>query len=488
MRRLALVLFLVSAAAPAQDAGLGSAMQDFNAGRNARAAIGFRRALDTTAEADLAQAEYFLAQSLERLGLEFGAFFHYAAIVRDRPSHPYWLKAVDGAALAASQLRDDVVAPNLFEKIYGDRIDGVAPERLAAIRTSLALLAWRAGRYEDAARLVRLVPDSSAASPQARYLTGLLQQRTDPEKAVETFRALAALPRAGSELRELSLIALGRTLYGLHRYPEASAAYEKLPRFSRHWDEALFEGAYADLQKGDPGAALGKLHSLHSPHLRDEFVPESLNLAAILYQQRCLYPQVRSTIAQFDREYLPMRDQMKSILQADLPLGEYWRMLSAGDSRLPPAVQHQLQKNERVSAMRAYLEQLDREAARVRAEPGLAGSALKDELLDAIAPQKELSAQLAGKFVQGRLADMVRLIDVLQGDRELIAFETTKGEKEMLETRFDADAQLASQRLFRPAIPPKGHEYWPFDGEYWPDEIGFYRYTVKDACPAGREE
>jgi len=77
---------------------------------------------------------------------------------------------------------------------------------------------------------------------------------------------------------------------------------------------------------------------------------------------------------------------------------------------------------------------------------------------------------------------------VLQGDRELIAFETTKGEKEMLETRFDADAQLASQRLYRPAIPPTGHEYWPFDGEYWPDEIGFYRYTVKDACPAGRDE
>src|SRR5205085_214472 len=175
--------------------------------------------------------------------------------------------------------------------------------------------------------------------------------------------------------------------------------------------------------------------------------------AAILYQQRCLYPQVRSTIAQFDREYLPMRDQMKSILQADLPLGEYWRMLSAGDSRLPPAVQHQLQKNERVSAMRAYLEQLDREAARVRAEPGLAGSALKDELLDAIARQKELSAQLAGKFVQGRLADMVRLIDVLQGDRELIAFETTKGEKEMLETRFDADELIEDLKVIIPRMP-----------------------------------
>ena len=296
MRRFALALLFVSAGAAAQDGGLAGPMQDFKEGRNARAAVGFRRALDAAADGDRAQAEYFLAQSLERLGLAFGAFFHYAAVVRDPPSRPHWLEAVEGAALAAWQLHDDVVAPNLFEKIYDDRLDGLAPERLATIRNSLSLLAWRAGRYEDAARLLRLVPDASAASPQARYLRGLLQQRTDPEKALETFRGLAGFPRASGELRELSFIALGRTLYGLHRYAEASAAYERLPRFSRHWDEALFEGAYADLQKGDPGAALGKLHSLHSPHLRDEFAPESLNLTAIIYHQRCLYPQARNAI------------------------------------------------------------------------------------------------------------------------------------------------------------------------------------------------
>jgi hypothetical protein len=37
-------------------------------------------------------------------------------------------------------------------------------------------------------------------------------------------------------------------------------------------------------------------------------------------------------------------------------------------------------------------------------------------------------------------------------------------------------------------MPQTGHEYWPFDGEYWPDEIGYYRYTVKDACPRSKEE
>jgi hypothetical protein len=458
MRRFFLAAVLASAAAAAHDAGAPAATQDLNAARN-----------------------------LERLGFAFGAFFHYAAIVDAGPAHPSWLEAVDGAARTAAQLHDDLIAPNLFEKIYGDRLEALAPERLSAIRASLAVLAWRAGRYDDAARLVRLVPASSASFPQARYLEGLLQQRSDPAKAVETFRALAALGSASTELRELSIIALGRTLYGLHRYAEASAAYDQVPRFSRHWDEALFEGAYADLRKGDPGGALGRLHSLHAPHLRDEFVPESLNLTAIAYLQRCLYPQVRATLAQFDGEYLPMRDAIKALLQSQPPLSDYWRMLTTADPRLPAAARQKLSRNERVSSMRAYLQRLDDEAVRVRKESAFS-PALKDELLEALARQKELNEQLAGKFVQGRLADMAHLIDVLQGDRELIAFETTKGEKEMLETRFDPHAQLAAQRLYRPDMPQKGHEYWPFDGEYWPDEIGYYRYTVKDACPARRDE
>ena len=434
-----------------------------------------------------AEAEYHLAQGLERMGFSFSAFAHYAAIVSAGPANPYYLKAIDAAASAAERLRDDVVAPNLFEKAYGEPISALAPQRLARIRASLALLGYRAGRYERAARLAEQVPPGTEAYPQAQYVTGLLQERTDPQSAAATFRALAVLPGAEGELKELAWMALGRTLYALHRYAEASAAYANVPRFSRHWDEALFEGAYADLQKGDPGGALGKLHSLQSPHLSDEFVPESLNLMAILYQQRCLYHEVKKVLAQFDREYLPMRDQMKKVLQSEPALDEYWRMLQPADARLPRAVQHDLWKNERVVSMRAYLEALDQEASRVRADPKLSG-ALKDELLDGIGRQKQLSERLAGKFIQGRLADMARLIEVLEGDKELIAFETTKGEKEMLETRFDADGQLASQQLHRPGVPQAGHEYWPFDGEYWPDEIGYYRYTVKDACAGGKGE
>ena len=423
-----------------------------------------------------------VAQSLDRRGLRFSAFFHYAAVLQSGVSGPPFLEAAAGAAAAAEDLGDGTIAPNLFDRLPPGELAALPPQPLGRIRSWLALLAFRAGRSGDAERLAALVPPENRSFPEAQYVAGLARQRVDPEKAANTFRAITSMPGAGQDLRELAWLALGRTLYGQHRYAEASAAYGMLPRFSRHWDEALLEGAWSDLRNGDPGGALGKLHSLHSPHLKDEFVPESVNLAAILFQQRCLYPRVRAALEQFDSEYAPMRDQMKKALR-ESAVEEYWRMLEPGDPRLPPAARQHLAKNERVASMVSYLGRLAREEARIRGDSAPAGGPPREELLDAIAQQQALVRRLGGKFVQGRLADMVRLIDVLDTDRELIAFEATKGEKEMLENRFDPEAQLASQKLARPPMPQAGHEYWPFDGEYWPDEIGYYRYTVKDACP-----
>src|SRR5205085_3982742 len=143
----------------------------------------------------------------------------------------------------------------------------------------------------------------------------------------------------------------------------------------RHRDEALFEGAYADLVDGDPGGALGKLHSLHSPHLKDEFAPESQTLEAVVYHQHCLYEKVREAIAKFDHDYVPMRDQVKKILDADPPL-ETLAALVAPDAfagappstagALPSAVQHHLAKNERIAAMVDYVTRLDGEAWRIK--------------------------------------------------------------------------------------------------------------------------
>ena len=31
-------------------------------------------------------------------------------------------------------------------------------------------------------------------------------------------------------------------------------------------------------------------------------------------------------------------------------------------------------------------------------------------------------------------------------------------------------------------------EYWPFEGEYWEDELGFYVYNLESSCSSGKKK
>ncbi len=482
---------------------LNSAIESYNDQKFRAAAIGFYKIEETSTVADNRfKAEYYLAQSLNKLGLGFSSFFYYGQIIKAGPAHPYYFKSVEGALRVTEESRDEVLGPNVLNRAYNEQFARLSPDALSRINYYIALLGYRAGRYGEAEQFLQGVPRESAAYGQAHYVQGLLAQRTDANRAVAIFQEVLAMPEDGKyrdlkEVKELTHLALGRTYYGLGRYAEASAQYAQLPRFSRHWDEALFEGAYADLLNDDPGGALGKLHSLHSPHLSDEFAPESDTLEAIIYYQNCLYARVRDVTGRFDRDYVPMRDQVKRILEAN-PSFDTLASLVAPDAfagapassagPLPSAVQHHLAKNERIASMIDYVARLDAESAKIRADSELASDALGKDLLDLIGKQRALVLQVAGKFVKGRLADLVGHVSELDLQKRIIAFETTKGEKEFLEQNVNVSARLLGQKLYRPEMPATGHEYWPFEAEYWPDEIGYYRYTIKNACSVKRKD
>ena len=481
-------VLLASLLATAANAAAGDALhraQDREIDGDARgAAISFHQALQGLQGLERAQAELLLAQSLARFGLPASASVYYLRVLDRGLGNPFYARALEGA-VAVEPL--DGPAAAALEKAPAETVARLQPDLAARLAASLALSAYREGRYADAARFADRVPPGSPVYPRAHYLSGLVSQRSDPGKALGIFAAIGALEGDGyaglAEVKQLAQLATGRTLFALGRYGEASAAYASVPRFSRHWDEALFEGAYADVRRGDPGAALGKLHSLRSPQLSDEYTPEAESLAAVIYHRNCLWPQVRETLAKFAARYLPMRDRVKSFLARNPTPGELAGAVEGGDW-LPAPVRRRVRKNERVEAMLAELGRTDAERRKVAGDTELMRSALGPELLDALGKQQAAMADAAGNLIRGRLAGLARLSDALDGDIEIVGFETLKGEKEFLEERIDLEALLATQKLYRPALSGGGQEYWQFDGEYWPDEVGYYRYTVKDACPS----
>src|SRR4051812_32268724 len=209
-------------------------------------------ALGVAARADDAAT----ARDLEQRRLPVSAFFFYGEALRHANAGPEAAQAAAGVQRISEALRDEVFGPNLLAKLDAATIASLPSDVASHVHAALALFQYRAGKLEDAQREATAVAKDSEAFPQAQYVAGLLAQRSAPETAIPFFNGVLSDRRSSKELRELSHLALARTLYGLRRYPEAAAEYAKLPRFSRHWDEGLFEGAYADLMRGDPGSAL----------------------------------------------------------------------------------------------------------------------------------------------------------------------------------------------------------------------------------------
>jgi len=98
-----------------------------------------------------------------------------------------------------------------------------------------------------------------------------------------------------------------------------------------------------------------------------------------------------------------------------------------------------------------------------------------------LAKQKALMAQVAGKFIKGRLADLAHLIEVLDGDKEIIGFETTKGEKEMLEATIRSRRRWWRSRSIARPCPRPGTNTGPSTAS-----IGrrnrLLQYTIKNAA------
>jgi len=57
------------------------------------------------------------------------------------------------------------------------------------------------------------------------------------------------------------------------------------------------------------------------------------------------------------------------------------------------------------------------------------------------------------------------------------------GRKEQLKKKIAGKAtEEVDEKVDRTFYVQNGFEYWPFEGEYWLDEIGNYHYLGKQSC------
>src|SRR5690606_27516080 len=249
----ALVALALPAAAFAQ-ADLTPAIRAYNQGQYDRAALHLYDFISASGQSgDRARAEFFLAQTLEKLGFFESAKFYYGQIVNEGPRHPFYVPAVEGLIQVAEQVDDDVIVPALLNREYNEEFQRLRPEFLHKANYLVGLVAQRAGNLEEAEAFLLTVPEDSSYFARARYLLGIVEiqkgQQAGSLEAMEQASEVAlayfnqVLGLSGShyvdlrDLRDLARLGLARTYYGLGDYEQAVKYYEEIPRFSRYWDQ-----------------------------------------------------------------------------------------------------------------------------------------------------------------------------------------------------------------------------------------------------------
>lgn len=507
---------------------LDEAVAAYNEGRYAEAALAFFNVAENAGVPRLAyQAEYYLALSLYELGLHHSALYYDSLIIDQGPNHPFYKDAVKNLLAVMEAVGDRNLVPNLLDREYNEAFAELPLDVLNRVNFIVALWQHYQRRPEDARAFLDALPRDSSSFHRGRYLRGvqmvqIAQQALSEgaekeaegayEAAADVFNEVIrlvdasaaktkvprkkkgkeaeALRRQAEELTEsghLATLALARVRYGQGRFEEAVALYERIPRFSKHWRDALFEGAYAAFRADDPGRALGLLQTLHAPVAKDQFVPESYLLKALIYFSYCLYDEAKATLAELDRLHDESYEAISEVLEPGRALDVYFALMTegkSGEDRIPAAVRNELLRDDALRGYRSYVAALAKEEKKLASQAKWKGTLLSQVLSEAVAQQRNVLVQSAGRGVQRALKLMHFHLEDVKGQYELVKYEIARNEKNLLERGHDREETLRAQSLGRPAVPEKRAEYWSFDGEYWPDELGYYRFTLKNACPA----
>lgn len=520
------VAFMLSLPSAAQN--INQAIDAFRGGNYEDAASQFYAVLRFDDEpGNLVEAQYGLARSFEKLGLNVAALKYYENIVREGSAHPYFDKAVEGLLDVSDELGDDFKVPPLLDSIYEREFNSLSklrPDVQQRMNFAVGRHAFNRQNIADAQAFLGTVKPGNPAYPEAQYLLGLIALGVGrPDSPTPDYDgALAAFENAreaiGSKAKDarlqrvydLATLAVGRTnyerAYALDESDPAEAPlrerfirqavyeYRRIPRFSSAWSDSLFERAWAFTVasgvKNNYGKALGSIHSLRAPYFYDQFYPESDILESIIYFYNCQWDRVNEVLDRTKAKYAPLVERLTALNESNLEFDEWYdllnRSVAAGPNNsdatlIPWSVAVRLSRDERFGKFENFLKELEREAKEFRNNGSFNRSEMGREMTDFALETRDAFVQVIGRLVKQKVVDATSELSDITTRASIVSLETKTAEIEWLEAGRAIQGQKRA-RLPRPFIPSDEFQFWWFRGEYWVDELGYYEYTIKSEC------
>jgi hypothetical protein len=449
------------------------------------------------------RAEFFMGKTLYQMGFYAGSLAYFDKIVQAGDAHTYHGAALKWLAALSRVLPE---TSGILEKIGTYDPSALNDPSLSSVKDELLFLLGRHyyrhggdGDFDKAIGLFKQVDRNSAFYIKAKFFEGVTYVRKyEGKPAVDAFKEILIIgeerPRQYSaddidNYRELAQLQMARVFYSTQQFDTSIKYFEKLPQDSADWAESLFEASWAYFMKTLNSKALGNIHTLNAPYFENNFYPEAVLLRSVIYFRYCLYDQAEEAISDFNEKYGPLQKNLADIVKKyedNAEFYEYVKKVKAGKAGLDPQTQRlvmsQLEDKTLLKTF-AWVDELNHELDLLqKSDKAWQTTQVAAEVLQELTVQQSVASGDAGRLARERIDRLSGELGRLARDGSKIRFEilNAKGEKLSAEA---AGTRISSSHKEEPIIVDDEHFQWKFDGEYWKDELGYYRFKIRSRCP-----
>ena len=451
------------------------------------------------------RAEFLMGKTLYKMAFYSASMGYFARVVEGGPKHPHYFETLKWLASLSHKVSD---ATGLLELIGQYDRRALDDEGLENIRDELFFLLgkfkYQSNAWNEAVMLFRAVAPSSRQYAKAKLFEGatyVSQFKAKP--AVEAFKeVLRTAKRSDDEeikpFEDLANLSLARTFYSTKQFELAAKYYDRVSTTSYDWPNSLFESSWANFMLKGEGysKALGNIHTLRAPHFENFIKPESLaealTVKATIYFYNCLYEKAADAVAEFNDFVPTLNKQLQSLSRRFPDNAEFFEAavkIRQGTSPLARDVERAARaamSDRSLSRRFDYVSELDRELRQHdKADVAWKSTAVASSIYANLTLQKSLMVDTAGGVARQRIERLVKELTRLQKRVIKIEYEILQGQKGRLDREIVEEQHLAtsnSSKLVSTIRVDDEHELWPFRGEYWRDELGYYRVQLRNKC------
>jgi len=441
------------------------------------------------------EAEFAIATSLYDLGLVYSAFSYLTSIVDAGEEHARFKEALPWMLRIQGEM-PGLQAAVEYMSLYA--VEDYPAESADEIHLAVGRYAYSVDDYEAALGALGQVTD---ATPEiylkARYLSGVVfVRKNQPEEALKAFkdilrhrRDVGSRSEVARKIYQSALMTTARIFYSTGQFDTALKYYDQIERYSENWLQSLFEKSWTYFRSGDYERAMGNLHTLNSPYFEEQYFPESRVVQAVILYANCRYEDAIIVVDQFVKDYDALRKELAANLEQNEDATDFYYWLSTlgqkgrrFSTRLKRIFNLAL-KDQKLHRLFSLIVSLNREEALLEAMRRTAvQKELAERMMGELVTYRELAIGETGEQARARLGAVHRDLRKLVSSAMKVKFESLNALKEIIEGKREKTLKGGDEAARRRADRSL-YLNWPFEGEYWKDELDSYLFRIENLCP-----